>query len=89
MNPDWKAGTSTSGINYIDILEKEDCNKALNDIAQLRKKTDILIVSIHWGPNMKAEPEKNFIDFAHDMIAQGADIIHGHSAHNFQGIGSV
>jgi poly-gamma-glutamate capsule biosynthesis protein CapA/YwtB (metallophosphatase superfamily) len=84
--PGWKAGTSTSGVNYIDILEKEDCNKALNNIAQLRKKTDIMIVSIHWGPNMKAEPGKYFIDFAHEMIAQGADIIHGHSAHNFQGI---
>jgi hypothetical protein len=29
----------------------------LRDIAQLDKETDIVIVSIHWGPNMKAEPE--------------------------------
>ena len=84
--PGWKAGTYTSGINYIDISKKDDCNKALRDIAQLDKETDIVIVSIHWGPNMKAEPERDFIDFAHAMIAHGADIIHGHSAHNFQGI---
>ena len=84
--PGWKAGTSTSGVNYIDISRKDDCNKALINIAQLRKETDILIVSIHWGPNMQEEPERHFIDFAHEMIAQGADIIHGHSAHNFQGI---
>lgn len=84
--PGWKADTSTSGVNYIDISKKNDCNKALNDIAQLRKVTDIVIVSIHWGPNMQEEPERHFIDFAHEIIAQGADIIHGHSAHNFQGI---
>ena len=50
------------------------------------KKTDLVIVSIHWGPNMRPEPSKKFIAFAHEMIEAGADIIHGHSAHNFQGI---
>lgn len=84
--PGWKAGAYTSGINYVDISKRDDCNKVLRDISQLDKETDIVIVSIHWGPNMKAEPERDFIDFAHAMIAHGADIIHGHSAHNFQGI---
>ena len=84
--PGWKAGGSWSGINYIDISNNEDCEKALTAIAELRKETDLLIVSIHWGPNMQAEPERDFIDFAHAMIEKGADIIHGHSAHNFQGI---
>jgi poly-gamma-glutamate capsule biosynthesis protein CapA/YwtB (metallophosphatase superfamily) len=84
--PGWKAGTSTSGVNYINISKKDDCNKALKDIVKLRKETDLVIVSIHWGPNMNEEPERHFIDFAHAMIAQGADIIHGHSAHNFQGM---
>lgn len=82
----WKAGTSSSGINYIDISNTDDCNKALAAIGKLRKETDLMIVSIHWGPNMKESPESYFVDFAHAMIDQGADIIHGHSAHNFQGI---
>lgn len=82
----WKAGTNTSGVNYIDISNKEDCNKALAAIGKLRKETDLVIVSIHWGPNMKESPEWYFIDFAHAMVEHGADIIHGHSAHNFQGI---
>ena len=82
----WKAGAFSSGTNYISIYSKEDCNKALIAIANLRKETDFVIVSIHWGPNMNQEPDRHFIDFAHSMIDQGADIIHGHSAHNFQGI---
>jgi len=84
--PGWKAGVSSSGVNYIAVYEEEDCNKALQAITKLRKETDFVIVSIHWGPNMQAEPEQYFIDFAHAMIDHGADIIHGHSAHNFQGI---
>ena len=59
---------------------------ALLKIANLRELVDIVIVSIHWGPNMQAEPEQYFIDFAHRMVEEGANIIHGHSAHNFQGI---
>lgn len=84
--PRWKAGTSSCGVNYIDISNENDCNKALTAIAKLRKETDIVIVSIHWGPNMNEEPERHFVDFAHAMIDHGAAIIHGHSAHNFQGI---
>lgn len=84
--PTWKAGSSSSGINYINVSSGDDRKRALLSIEQLKKDADIVVVSIHWGPNMQEFPEKYFIDFAHQMIEQGADIIHGHSAHNFQGI---
>jgi poly-gamma-glutamate synthesis protein (capsule biosynthesis protein) len=84
--PGWKAGSFNSGVNYIDISKTSDRNAALQNIERLQKEADIIIVSIHWGPNMKEAPDKPFIDFAHEMIQHGAAIIHGHSAHNFQGI---
>ena len=84
--PAWKAGVSRTGINYINISSEDDRKSALQSIEQLRKEADLVVISIHWGPNMKEFPEKNFVEFAHQMIDQGADIIHGHSAHNFQGI---
>lgn len=84
--PGWSAGVSKSGTNYIDISAKEQRQKVLEAIVQVRKKTDIVIVSIHWGPNMQEAPPAVFIAFAHDMIENGADIIHGHSAHIFQGV---
>lgn len=85
--PTWKAG-SEPGINYIDIGNKKDVNRILSSIENLRKETDIVIVSIHWGPNMVEEPFPEFIRFAHEMIDIGASVIHGHSAHIFQGIES-
>jgi poly-gamma-glutamate capsule biosynthesis protein CapA/YwtB (metallophosphatase superfamily) len=84
--PDWKAGPSCCGVNYIDVSVLKDRNRALLHITKLKKEADIVIVSIHWGPNRKEFPDYHFIDFAHEMAEQGADIIHGHSAHNFQGI---
>lgn len=84
--PTWRADIDKSGTNYIDVSNQQYKQRALELIWKLRKEVDIVIVSIHWGPNMQEEPSETFIGFAHDMIDHGADIIHGHSAHIFQGI---
>lgn len=81
--PDWKATSTKPGINYIQI---GDIDTIKEDIKKIRPNVDLLIISLHWGPNMKERPSKEFIDFAHQIIDTGADIIHGHSAHIFQGI---
>ena len=82
----WKAGAKKSGINYINVSVKNQRQKVLETIAELRKNSDMVIISIHWGPNMREEPSDEFIAFAYEMAEHGADIIHGHSAHIFQGI---
>lgn len=84
--PGWKAGAKKSGINYINVSVKNQRQKVLETIAEVRKNSDMVIISIHWGPNMREEPSDEFIAFAHEMAEHGADIIHGHSAHIFQGI---
>jgi poly-gamma-glutamate capsule biosynthesis protein CapA/YwtB (metallophosphatase superfamily) len=84
--PGWKAGARKSGINYINVSVKNQRQKVLKTIAEVRKNSDMVIISIHWGPNMREEPSDEFIAFAHEMAEHGADIIHGHSAHIFQGI---
>ena len=80
---DWAAGPNKPGVNYLGI---GDIQKVKEDISKLRKDVDIIIASIHWGPNMRQRPPKEFQEFAHQMIDAGVDIIHGHSAHIFQGI---
>lgn len=84
--PDWKATETTPGINYIDVSNKSDREKILGTVEQLEKQNDFVIVSIHWGPNLQEIPGKHFTSFAHEMVDHGASVIHGHSAHNFQGI---
>jgi poly-gamma-glutamate synthesis protein (capsule biosynthesis protein) len=76
--PTWKPNTF-----YIEVGDLEAIKKT---IEELRQKVDILILSIHWGPNMRTRPTKAFQAFAHSLIDLGVDIIHGHSAHIFQGV---
>ena len=81
--PTWQAGPDTPGTNY---FSPDNIDSLLYDITALKKQVDIVIVSLHWGPNMKEQPSALFKKIAHEMIDAGADIIHGHSAHIFQGI---
>jgi poly-gamma-glutamate synthesis protein (capsule biosynthesis protein) len=80
--PGWEAN-SHPGTNYV---RTGDLSRLREDISNLREKADIVIVSLHWGPNMVEEPSDHQVKFAHDIADIGADIIFGHSAHIFQGI---
>ena len=80
--PTWLAGVTTPGTNYIKVGDRSQ----LTYITQLKQHVDIVVVTIHWGPNMREYPTEEFRNFAHAMIDAGADIIHGHSAHIVQPI---
>lgn len=81
--PGWKATANRPGTNYIHI---EQPDTVLKQVSALRPKVDWLILSIHWGPNMRPIPSRSFVQFAHRAIDHGVDILHGHSAHIFQAV---
>ncbi len=81
--PTWQATETKPGINYLKV---GDITTLKKDVDLLRNRVDIIVVSYHWGPNMREKPNQKHIDFAHTMIDAGVDILHGHSAHIFQGI---
>ena len=84
--PAWKAGPHRPGTAYIDVEEGRDRQRVLQAVERLRPSVDLVVVSLHWGPNMRDEPTDSFVAFAHQLVDRGAGIIHGHSAHIFQGI---
>lgn len=81
--PSWKAKDNKPGVSHIDI---GDFDAVKDHIITFRQEVDILIVTLHWGPNMRARPTNKFRAYAHQLIDLGVDIIHGHSAHIFQGV---
>lgn len=81
--PPWKATSERPGIAYCKV---GDVETIAADLIPLRNEVDLLIVSLHWGPNMVEAPSRQFVQFAHALIDLGADLIHGHSAHIFQGV---
>jgi poly-gamma-glutamate synthesis protein (capsule biosynthesis protein) len=83
------AATQTDpGTNIIPItLEEPHFSRVEEGIQAARAAgADLVVFSIHWGPNMRHVPPQHFKDFARAVIDTGADVFHGHSAHVFQGI---
>jgi poly-gamma-glutamate capsule biosynthesis protein CapA/YwtB (metallophosphatase superfamily) len=82
----FRSGATTPGTNYIAI---EPGSPALQWIARsaatLRGEgVSPIVLSLHWGPNMRLRPKARFREFARAAVEHGVDIVHGHSAHVFQ-----
>jgi poly-gamma-glutamate synthesis protein (capsule biosynthesis protein) len=86
--PGWAAQPTIPGTNYIPITREERTLKTVGDSIALARAAgaDLVIFTIHWGPNMVRRPAPHFRRFARSVIDAGADVFFGHSAHVFQGI---
>ncbi len=81
--PLWEAGPTRPGTYFVSVFEPEDLESRVKELAS---RVDLLILSMHWGPNMRREPPRSFVRFAHRLVEAGVDVFHGHSAHLPQGI---
>ena len=83
---EWAATPNAPGMNYTPVsVEPEHLREIALSLAIARERADLVILSMHWGPNMRDRPSRDFRDFAHAVIDAGADIFWGHSAHVVQG----
>jgi poly-gamma-glutamate capsule biosynthesis protein CapA/YwtB (metallophosphatase superfamily) len=85
---EYAATESDPGTNIIPITTDEPHFRRVRERIEAVRAAgaDLVVFSIHWGPNMRHVPSQDFRDFAHAVMDAGADIFHGHSAHVFQGI---
>jgi poly-gamma-glutamate capsule biosynthesis protein CapA/YwtB (metallophosphatase superfamily) len=87
--PEWEAGEKKSGIHYIAHDAKglaEPYRARLAQVLkQIRRQTDLVIVSAHVGPNW-GSPSVAMRALAYQIIDIGADLYWGHSNHTAQGI---
>ncbi len=81
----WAAGPSAPGIRYLPI-DPAGLQRARAAIAEERLHADLLVVSLHWGPNLRSWPSPGFRAFARALVEAGADVVWGHSAHVVQGV---
>jgi poly-gamma-glutamate capsule biosynthesis protein CapA/YwtB (metallophosphatase superfamily) len=59
---------------------------ARTELARLAESADVVIAFPHWGPNMRPSPARWQRRRAADMLAAGATLVVGHSAHVFHGV---
>jgi poly-gamma-glutamate synthesis protein (capsule biosynthesis protein) len=85
--PEWAATPEKPGVNYLPDLSDEAVREVAAAVECHTRDGDVVIVSIHWGPNWGYQIPTEQIDFAHRLIDQaGVDIIHGHSSHHVKGL---
>ena len=57
-----------------------------DDVRQLKKQVDWVMVSCHWGKELQELPQKYQIKLAHRFIDAGADFVFGHHPHVIQSV---
>jgi poly-gamma-glutamate capsule biosynthesis protein CapA/YwtB (metallophosphatase superfamily) len=81
--PSWSAGPSRPGVNLLSEVSEQAISSIADRALAARREGDLLVASLHWGPNWGyAVPLKHRI-LAHRLI-DDADfaVIHGHSSHH-------
>jgi poly-gamma-glutamate capsule biosynthesis protein CapA/YwtB (metallophosphatase superfamily) len=83
----WAATRDSPGVNFLDDLSPATIARVRAQIERLRRPADVIVISIHWGPNWSYAIPDDQRRFAHALIDDiGASIIHGHSSHHAKGI---
>ena len=85
-HPDeFAAGDDAPGVAHADLAAGLP-EWMTEELTRLRTEADVVIAFPHWGPNMTSEPAHWQRTRARELVAAGADLVAGHSAHVFHGI---
>jgi poly-gamma-glutamate capsule biosynthesis protein CapA/YwtB (metallophosphatase superfamily) len=83
----WTAKPDLAGINLLPDLSDATASDLADRIARTSRPGDIVVVSIHWGPNWDYEIPEEQRRFAHSLIDHaGVSVVHGHSSHHAKAI---
>jgi poly-gamma-glutamate capsule biosynthesis protein CapA/YwtB (metallophosphatase superfamily) len=63
-------------------MSDQSARKVAESVLALKQAGDIAIVSVHWGSNWGYDVDAGQIRFAHRLIDEGIDVVHGHSSHH-------
>jgi poly-gamma-glutamate capsule biosynthesis protein CapA/YwtB (metallophosphatase superfamily) len=79
----WAAGIGRPGVHLLPALDAPAARSIGSLVRHARAPGDLVVASIHWGPNWGFDLPESHRRFAHTLIDEaGVDIIHGHSSHH-------
>ncbi|MFW5903689.1 MAG: CapA family protein [Halolamina sp.] len=81
---DDEAGTAYARLDRGDPVTRSLVREALERATA--HDPDLVVASLHWGPNWETSPAATQVAFARWLIDRGVDVVHGHSAHVLQGV---
>jgi hypothetical protein len=80
------AGPAEPGIAYADLRSEDLGGWPADAVAAAGRKADLALVMAHWGPNMTVGPQPYIRRAARGLVAAGATLVAGHSAHVVHGV---
>ena len=91
--PEYAASTDSPGTAYVELDGSAegglaDGRRRVERALAVAAETDpdLLVASVHLGPNMVERPSAGQERFARWLADAGVDVVHGHSAHAFNGV---
>ncbi|KYF80023.1 poly-gamma-glutamate biosynthesis protein [Sorangium cellulosum] len=79
----WGASADRPGIHRVDESSPAEVRRVLDVVRAARREGDIVVASIHWGPNWGYDVPEEQIALAHALVdVAGVDVVHGHSSHH-------
>jgi poly-gamma-glutamate synthesis protein (capsule biosynthesis protein) len=80
--PGWAAGPDQPGVNRV-TPSAAVAERLAAQLAAIRRPGDVVVASIHWGPNWGYDVPDAHRRFAHALIElAGVAVVHGHSSHH-------
>ncbi|MGH3371749.1 MAG: CapA family protein [Nocardioidaceae bacterium] len=80
--PSWAATANRPGVALVTHLSDDTADAITARVARTKRPGDLVVVSLHWGPNWGYAVPPTEVRFAHRLIDGGADLVHGHSSHH-------
>ncbi len=84
--PSWAATEDRPGISLLDDLSQDAARRVAGEVRRLKLPGVVSVVSIHWGGNWGFPIPPEQVEFAHRLIDEGVDLVHGHSSHHVKSI---
>jgi poly-gamma-glutamate synthesis protein (capsule biosynthesis protein) len=89
----WRATHTNCGVNVEQDLTIETAKRIVKEAREnplvpsdSQHGPQLVIASLHWGPNWNWGIPQEWRDFAHTLIDHGADMVIGHSSHHVKGV---
>ncbi|HEY0918492.1 CapA family protein [Devosia sp.] len=79
---EWAAGEERPGVAFLPDGRPAETARLAARIAAGKRPGDIVVCSLHWGPNWGYGIDPTDRRLAHQLIEAGADVVCGHSSHH-------
>lgn len=78
----WAATGERSGVDLLPGPSMASAAAFADRLRRHKRPGDLAVASVHWGSNWGYEISRAQVRFAHALVDEGVDIVHGHSSHH-------